>query len=136
MLTKSGLIAGAATILVLGVACASSGAGGREVTIVQKDDGCAPASIAVKPGEKLKLVVKNESSRDYEIEGIEGTKLEELVVPAGKTRTPGYTVPEAGGTNKLKCYVPGGVSTIIELQTLAKDSIPGATIAAGGTPAS
>ena len=136
MLTKSGLIAGAVTILVLGAACASSGAGGREVTIVQKDDGCAPASIAVKPGEKLKLVVKNESSRDYEIEGIEGTKLEELVVPAGKTRTPGYTVPEAGGTHKLKCYVPGGVSTIIELQTLAKDSIPGATIAAGGTPAS
>ena len=119
MLTRIGLIAGAAAILVLGAACASSGAGGREVTIVQKDDGCAPASIAVKPGEKLKLVVKNESSRDYEIEGIEGTKLEELVVPAGKTRTPGYTVPDGDGTHKLKCYIPGGPSTIVELQTLA-----------------
>ncbi len=115
---KSVLIAGAVIILALGAACSSSGAGGREVTIVQKDDGCAPASIAVKPGEKLKLVVQNESGKDYEIEGIDGTKFEELVVPSGKTRTPGYTVPDGGGTHKLKCYIPDGPSTVIELQAL------------------
>lgn len=97
------------------VACGSSGEGGRAVDITQRDDGCAPTSVHVVAGEKLKLVVKNESSDDYEIEGEEGAKLEEVVVPKGKTRTPGFTVPESGAVSKLKCYVPGGVSTIIEL---------------------
>ncbi len=120
----SGVIA-VAGILVLGAACSSSGAGGREVRITQADDGCTPASVSVTPGEKLKLVVKNDSSKDYEIEGIEGTNLEELVIPEGRTRTPGYTVPSGDGVHKIKCYVPGGVSTIIEL-----------TAGAPGTPQS
>lgn len=109
------LLAGATILLVLGAACSSSGAGGREVQIVQKDDGCTPTSISVTAGEKVKLVVKNESSHDYEIEGIEGTKFEELIIPEGKTRTPGYSVPNDAGTHRFKCYVPGGASTIIEL---------------------
>ena len=97
-------------------ACSSSGAGGREVAITQTDRGCSPTSVAVTPGEKLKLVVKNESSDDYEIEGIDGAKLEEIVVPSGRTRTPGYKVPQGSGVHKLKCYVPGGPETIIELR--------------------
>ncbi len=114
MKTWSGMIA-VAGILVLGAACQSSGAGGREVQITQGNDGCTPTSISVTPGEKLKLVVKNTSSKDYEVEGIEGTELEEVVIPEGLTRTPGYTVPSGDGVHKIKCYVPGGVSTIIEL---------------------
>jgi uncharacterized lipoprotein len=114
MKKMSGLVA-VAVALALVAACSSSGAGGREVRITQRDDGCEPTSISVTPGEKLKLVVTNESSKDYEIEGIEGAKLEELVVPKGKTRSPGYTVPEGAGVHKLKCYVPAGPSTIIEL---------------------
>ena len=114
MKTWSGIIA-VAGVLVLGAACSSSGAGGREIQITQKDDGCTPTSVNVTPGEKLKLVVKNDSSKDYEIEGIEGTQLEEVVVPEGRTRTPGFTVPSAGGVSRVKCYVPGGASTIIEL---------------------
>ena len=111
-----GGLACAAGLMMMLAACASSGAGGREVSITQTDSGCTPAAVQATPGEKLKLVVKNESGKDYEIEGIEGTKLEEVVVPAGKTRTPGYTVPGNPGTHKIKCYVPGGVSTIIEVQ--------------------
>ena len=114
MKKMSGLVA-VAVALALAAACSSSGAGGREVRITQRDDGCDPTSISVTPGEKLKLVVKNESSKDYEIEGIEGAKLEELVIPKGKTRSPGYTVPQGAGVHKLKCYVPAGPSTIIEL---------------------
>jgi hypothetical protein len=106
----------AAGVLVFGAACASSGAGGRKVEITQTDDGCTPASIGVARGEKLNLVVRNESSSDaYEIEGIDGTELEEFVVHEGKTRSAGYTVPADGGPFKLKCYVPAGTSTIVEL---------------------
>ena len=114
-----------AVVPILFAACASSGEGGREVVITQSDDGCTPARIDATPGEKLKLVVKNESDEDYEVEGIEGTKLEEIVVPSGKTRTPGYKVPGGeGGTYKIKCYVPTGPSTIIEI------------VAGGGAPSS
>ena len=61
-------------------------------------------------------MVKNETGGIYEIEGIDGAKLEEVVVPDGRTRSIGYNVPESGGTTKLKCYVPAGASTIIEVR--------------------
>ncbi len=113
--TKGGLAGAAMAAVALLAACASSGAGGRAVQIVQRDGGCTPTTVQATPGEKLKLVVKNESNMDYEIEGIDGTKLEELIIPSGLTRTPGYTVPDGPGIHKLKCYVPAGVSTIIEI---------------------
>lgn len=107
---------GGAAFALLFAACASSGAGGREVRITQTDSGCTPASMQARPGEKLKLVVRNDSGQDiYEIEGIEGTKLEELRVPQGRTRTVGYTVPQGAGTHKINCYVPSGASTTIEI---------------------
>jgi uncharacterized cupredoxin-like copper-binding protein len=106
------LTAGAA-LLLLG--CGASGAGGREVNITQTDDGCTPTSVEATPGEKLNLKVKNETGDIYEIEGIDGAKLEEVIVPEGRTRSIGYNVPDSGGTTKLKCYVPGGASTIIEV---------------------
>lgn len=124
----------ALSIATLAVSCTSSGAGGREVTITQRDDGCTPTRIEATAGEKLKLVVKNESGDDYEVEGIDGTKLEEVVVPKGRTRTPGYSVPDGGGTFKIKCYVPAGTSTIIEIvagagggpeSTISGDNEPG-----------
>jgi hypothetical protein len=36
-------------------------------------------------------------------------------VPEGRTRTPGYRVPNEAGTYKIKCYVPGGPETVIEV---------------------
>ena len=53
-------------------ACGSSGEGGRKVNITQADEGCTPTSIEATAGEKLNLVVKNDSGGDYEIEGIDG----------------------------------------------------------------
>lgn len=111
---KTGVIAALGGLTALAAAC-SSGGGGREVQISQEDSGCAPASISVKTGEKLNLVVKNNSGKDYEVEGIEGTTLQEVVVPGGRTRNIGYTVPDKAGVYKLKCYVPGDVTTIIEM---------------------
>lgn len=124
-----GLAGAAIGIALFATACAESGSGGREIAITQKDDGCEPGSVQVTGGEKLQLVVTNASDQDvYEVEGIEGTKVEEFVVPSGKTRKAGYTVPEGSGTYKLKCYVPTGVSTIIEL--VAGDGATGEPTAA------
>jgi uncharacterized cupredoxin-like copper-binding protein len=117
-------VVAAVSLVSLATACASSGAGGREIQITQADDGCTPARVDVAPGEKLKLVVKNESSKDYEIEGIDGTNIEELIVPEGRTRTPGYTVPDGEGTHKIKCYVPAGPTTVIELVAGAAGAAP------------
>ncbi len=102
--------------LVLAIACGSSGEGGREVQIAQRDDGCTPTRIEAATGEKLKFVMTNETGGIYEVEGEKGTEFEEVVVPDGKTRSAGFTVPDEEGTYPLKCYVPDGVETIIEVQ--------------------
>ena len=102
--------------LVLAIACGSSGEGGRQVQITQSEDGCTPTRIEADTGEKLKFVMTNETGGIYELEGEEGTEFEEVVVPEGKTRSAGFTVPDEAGTYPLKCYVPDGVETIIEVQ--------------------
>lgn len=126
-------------LLVLAAACTSSGAGGRKIEITQSNSGCSPTSVSVTPGEKLNLVVRNDSSNDaYEVEGIEGTNLEEVVVHGGKTLSVGYTVPDGAGTHKVKCYVPAGPSTIIELVAGSAGSTPSSTStspAAAASPA-
>jgi len=99
-----------------------SGAPRREVTITQTDDSCSPASIEATAGEKLKLVVKNEGKKDKEVEGIDGTRLEELLVPAGRTRNLNFDVPKNASTQKIKCYTPGGASTIIEVKVSGQSS--------------
>jgi uncharacterized cupredoxin-like copper-binding protein len=114
----------------LTVACSSSGEGGRPVDVTQTDDGCTPATIQATPGEKLNLKVKNETGGIYEVEGIEGTDLEEVIVPEGRTREVGFNVPDEGGTSKIKCYQPGGVSTIIEVHA---EGTGGATSSGGAT---
>jgi len=134
----SGLGLAVTGVVLLGVACASSGAGGRRIEITQTDGGCSPASIAATPGEKLNLVVKNNSGSDaYEMEGIEGTNLEEVAVHKNKTLSVGYEVPSSNGVHKIKCYVPAGTSTIIEV-VVGGGAVtePPASATSGATPAS
>lgn len=97
------------------LACSGSGEGGREIVITQTDEGCTPESVDVATGEKLNLTGRNESGQTYELEGTNGTELEEILIPEGKTRSVGYTVPGDEGTYDVKCYQPGGASTIIAL---------------------
>ena len=107
---------------VLAIACGSSGEGGREVRITQSDDGCTPESVEATTGEKLNLVVTNESGKEpYEVEGEGDTPLEEIIVPEGKTREVGLIVPNEPGTYEIKCYVPGDLETIIELRAAGSD---------------
>jgi len=103
-------------LMAFSIACGSSGEGGREVRITQGQDECTPETIEATSGEKLNLVVTNESDKEpYELEGEGGAKLEEIVVPEGKTREVGFDVPEEAGSYELKCYVPGDIETIIEV---------------------
>ena len=97
----------------LAAAC-SSGGGGRELEIVATEQACTPAAATAKPGERLTLEITNRASGDREIEGIEGTKLEEVLIPAGRTRKVNFTMPKEGSA-QVKCYIPGGPTTIIKI---------------------
>jgi plastocyanin len=98
-------------------ACGDDDDGGtrRVIDIVQTDDGCNPAAIGLQVGEKVTFKVQNDGKKDREVEGIEGMKLEEVLVPAGRTRNVNYTAPETAGTQKLKCYIPDGQATVIDV---------------------
>lgn len=119
------------TLLVpLAAACGGDSGPRRTVQIIQADDGCTPASIDLKTGEAVTFAVRNDGRKDREVEGIDGTKLDEVLVPSGRTRNISYDAPSNAGTAKIKCYIPGGNSTIIELK------VSGETVAdAGKTPA-
>ncbi len=118
------LLTGTTAAFVL-AACAAGG--GREVTVTATDSACTPNGVDAQPGEKLTLVVKNEAKGDREIEGIEGARLPEVLIPAGRTRRVNFTMPEQGGTQKVKCYIPGGPSTIIELRASGGSPVQSAT---------
>jgi uncharacterized cupredoxin-like copper-binding protein len=127
------LVALAAAAVML-TACSNSGEGGREILIVQTDEGCTPDSVSVSTGEKLKLTGQNETGNIYELEGTNGTQLEELIVPEGKSRSIGYTVPNEPGTYDVKCYQPGGVSTIVKLVAGGDGQSADPADDGGGTP--
>src|SRR4029453_9992036 len=110
-----------ASALALAVACGSSGEGGRGGRITQWKDGCTPKTVEATAGEKLNLVVTNESGKEpYEVEGEGGTKLEAGVIPDGKTRSVGFDVPDDPGTYEIKCYIPGDIETKIEITVAAQ----------------
>jgi hypothetical protein len=104
---------------VLLLAACSSGGEHRTVAITIDAESCTPETIAAKPGERLALEVTNHSAADREIEGIDGTKLAEVLIPAGRSRTINYTLPDGADAHRVKCYQPGGPTTIIEIQASA-----------------
>ncbi len=97
-------------------ACGGNEAAGRTVQIVQTDDACTPTSLTVQAGERITFELVNQGTKDKEFEGIEGTRFEEVKVPAGKTRRSGWTAPKSPGTAKFKCYLPGGPTTIVTIE--------------------
>jgi hypothetical protein len=98
------------------LAACAGGDGGREIVITQRDDGCTPARIDAMPGENLKLTVRNEATTNFDLEGIEGARLDAITVLQGKERTVRYSVPDGGAaTHRLRCFVPGGAQTIIDV---------------------
>lgn len=105
------------TASALLVACGGDDAPRRSIPVAidPADTGCTPASIGLKTGEKVTFAVKNDGKKDWEFEGIEGTKIEEVLVPSGRSRNIDYTASSSPGTAKVKCYTPAGANTVIEL---------------------
>ena len=112
------LLGGLCLLVPATLACSSNNSGSgprRVVQIVQTDDGCTPDNVAVAPGEALRFEVRNDGKKDHEVEGISGTKFEETTVPAGRTRNVDYTAPSKPGQQQVKCYIPKGATTIIQI---------------------
>ena len=104
-----------AVAISLVAACGGDSGPRRTIQIVQTDADCQPGRIDVRPNEPIRFEVRNDGKKDGEVEGIEGTNLEELLVPSGRTRSVDYDAPKKEGVQKIKCYVPTGSSTIIEV---------------------
>jgi uncharacterized cupredoxin-like copper-binding protein len=106
-------------------ACANSGPR-RVINVTQSDDGCTPDKIDLKTGEDVTFAVKNDGKKDREFEGINGTKVDEVLVPSGRARNIDYSAPSKAGTASIKCYVPGGNTTVITFNVSGADSTPDA----------
>jgi hypothetical protein len=113
------LLAFAALFVSSLAACGTDDGNRRVVAITQTDDGCLPGKIELATGEKVQFEITNDGKKDREVEGIDGTKLEEVLVPSGKTRSINFTAPTSPTTQKVKCYVPGGNTVLIELNVTA-----------------
>lgn len=113
MRTARGLYLATVFVSLAVAACGGNTTGGRTVQIVQTDDACSPTSFSVRAGETITFELTNQGTKDKEFEGIEGTRFEEVKVPAGRTRRSGWTAPRTPGTARFKCYLPGGPTTII-----------------------
>lgn len=116
--TRWGQVAlgGALIVGLLAAACGEQGGGKeRAIAITAEAGGCTPTSLSVQPGERVSFQVTNRSDQDRELEGIDGTKVEEVLVPKGKTRNVPFTVPTDAKELRLKCYSPAGPATIIEV---------------------
>jgi len=119
-LSARGAVAlGLIAALIIGCSGADE-ASRRAIEIIVSNEACTPARIDVKAGERVTFEVKNESSSDREFEGVDGTKIEEVLIPSGRTRTIQYTVQESAEPLKVKCYIPAGPTTLIELVVTGK----------------
>lgn len=105
-----------AALAAASVACSSQE--GRRIDIVAGDrpDGTMyfqPATIQVAPGERVTFYVKNQGSGDHEFESDEAG-IEEVVIPAGKTRKITWTAPKSG-QYPIYCDITGHRAAGMEL---------------------
>ncbi|MGE5675812.1 MAG: cupredoxin domain-containing protein [Mycobacterium leprae] len=84
----------------------SAATGTREIQVTASDYKFEPSVIPVKPGERVKITVTNHGAVDHEFES-EEAKIEELVIPAGKSRSVTITAPAKAGEYQFFCDVPG-----------------------------
>lgn len=103
---KTVITAGLLAILGLTLTACSTASAGREITIEMTDFKLSPAQVEVKAGEQITWVLDNKSGSDHEFESDAG-KLEEVVVPGGKSKKVNWTAPNKPGTYEFECDMAG-----------------------------
>ncbi len=120
------LFAGTGVLVLLALLLAGCGitevGGGDEIPVVasERDDGSMyfePKTVTVRAGEKVTFVVKNEGDNDHEFESQDEGEagIEEVLVPAGKTRRVTWTAPDKAATYPVYCDLPGHRAAGMEL---------------------
>ena len=109
---RSGCVTWAAgvALTVLGLGCSTAQA--RIIQILQLPDACAPGSFDVRPGERVHLDVRNETTSVGAFEGLDN-RFQQLVVPAGQTRSADWSAPRNVGSARFRCTRLGGPETIV-----------------------
>lgn len=113
MKTRS-LIVGLLAIVTLALTACSTASAGREITIEMTDYKLTPAQVEVKAGEKITWVLENKSTSDHEFESDEG-KLEEVLVPGGKSKRVNWTAPTKAGTYEFECDMAGHDGMVMDV---------------------
>ncbi len=115
----------ALAIALAASALACQGEAGREIAITagERPDGSMyyePAQVQVRPGEKVTFVITNRGSQDHEFESDEAG-IEEVVVPAGRTRRVHWQAPSRPQTFPAYCDLPGHREAGMELTIVVQE---------------
>jgi uncharacterized cupredoxin-like copper-binding protein len=110
-------VAGIWLSLLLAVVFAACGltsvGGGEEIHIVadERSDGMyfEPDVITVAAGTEVTFIIDNQGTVDHEFESNERGEagIEEIIIPAGRTRRVNWTAPSEAGTYPVYCDLPG-----------------------------
>lgn len=110
-------VAGIWLSLLLAVVFAACGltavGGGEEIHIAagERSDGMyfEPDVISVAAGTEVTFIVENQGTVDHEFESNEPGEagIEEIIIPAGRTRRVNWTAPSEAGTYPVYCDLPG-----------------------------
>ncbi|HLO02535.1 MAG TPA: cupredoxin domain-containing protein, partial [Symbiobacteriaceae bacterium] len=94
---KQNLLAlGLVATLGMTLTACSTASTGRTITIEMTDFKLTPAQVEVKAGEQITWDLQNKSGNDHEFESDAG-KLEEVLVPSGKSKQVNWTAPNKPG---------------------------------------
>jgi uncharacterized cupredoxin-like copper-binding protein len=96
------------------VACTGGGSDVRTLRIEATDSGCEPSSFDVNPGQRVRLVLENESEAVYELSDPEG-RIESLEAPPGEDTEQFADLPDGTATYILRCTSDSGSDSEIRI---------------------
>lgn len=108
----------AALSLAAFAGCGSTAASGREIAVEMTNFKLSPATVEVKAGESVTFVLNNKSDLDHEFESDEA-KVEEVVVPPGKSRKVDWKAPATPGEYEFECDMAGHEGMVMTVTVVA-----------------
>lgn len=102
------------SILLL-AACTGGGSDVRTIRVEATDAACDPASFEVDAGQRLRLVLANESDAAYSLSDPEG-RIETLEAAPGEEAEQFADLPEGSATYVLRCTSEAGLETEVRIR--------------------